>query len=323
MKIPTLLAVSGIGLLSVMDSLIKQISDRFHTFEIAFLRYALGIVFAAAVVAFVRPGWPTRAALFINGSRSFIVAITATCFFYALSALPQAEAVALSFLSPIFLALFGILLLGEKANPRIWVALALGLVGMAVIVGPRLSGNYSEQAMLGALAAFVSAITFALAMVLLRARARHDAISMIVFIQNVGPALILALPAGLVWEPLTGAEWGQFALIGALGTAGHLLLARAFALAEASALAPIEYTSLVWAIGLGYLFFHDLPTVWVLAGAVLIVIGTWVTGKHEPTPDIDVEVDPESNGAPQPPSASPPSGSLPTQVRLTNSDPNR
>lgn len=300
MKIPTLLAVSGIGLLSVMDSLIKQMSDRFHTFEIAFLRYALGIVFAAAVVAIVRPGWPTRAALIINGSRSFIVAITATCFFYALSALPQAEAVALSFLSPIFLAMFGIVLLGEKANPRIWIALGLGLAGMAVIVGPRLAGNYSDQAILGAVAAFVSAITFALAMVLLRARARHDAISMIVFIQNVGPALILAIPAWLVWKPLSGAEWGQFAMVGALGTAGHLLLARAFALAEASALAPIEYTSLVWAVVLGYWFFGDVPTGWVLAGAALIVIGTWVTGKHEPTPDIDVEVDPDSNGETEP-----------------------
>lgn len=298
MRVPTLLAISGIGLLSVMDSLIKQISGRFHTFEIAFLRYALGIVFAALVVAVIRPGWPTRAALVINGSRSVIVAITATCFFYALSTLPQAEAVALSFLSPIFLALFGIVLLGEKAHPRIWIALGLGIVGMAVIVGPRLTGSYSDEAIYGAVAAFVSAITFALAMVLLRARARHDAISMIVFIQNIGPAIILAIPAWLVWKPLTGGEWGQFVMIGALGTAGHLLFARAFALAEASALAPIEYTSLVWAVGLGYWFFGDVPTLWVLAGALLIVTGTLVTGKHEPTPDIDVEVDPDSADEP-------------------------
>ena len=297
MKVPTLLAVAGIGLLSVMDSLIKQLSVGFHTFEIAFLRYALGVIFAGIALAVVRPGWPTRAALIINGSRSFIVALTATCFFYALSTLPQAEAVALSFLSPIFLALFGILLLGEKPNPRIWFALGLGLVGMTVIVGPRLGGNYSDQAILGAVAAFVSAISFALAMVLLRARARHDAITTIVFIQNIGPALILALPAWFVWKPLTGMEWGQFAMIGALGTFGHLLLARAFALAEASALAPIEYTSLIWAAVLGYLFFQDVPTLPVLAGAALIIVGTLVTGKHEPTPDIDVEVAPDADAS--------------------------
>lgn len=301
-----MLAVAGIGLLSLMDSLIKDMSGRFHTFEIAFLRYLLGVIFAGLVVAVIRPGWPTRAALIINGSRSFIVAITATCFFYALSTLPQAEAVALSFLSPIFLALFGIVLLKEKPNPKIWVALALGLVGMAIIVGPRMAGQYSDQAVFGAAAAFVSAITFALAMVLLRARARHDAISMIVFIQNVGPALILLIPAWLVWKPLTGAEWGQFAMIGALGTAGHLLLARAFALAEASALAPIEYTSLVWAVVLGYAFFGEWPSLWVFAGAALIVVGTWVTGKHEPTPDIDVEVDHSGDAG-----AGPPAGTAP------------
>ncbi|MGL4295858.1 MAG: DMT family transporter, partial [Aestuariivirga sp.] len=176
-------------------------------------------------------------------------------------------------------------------NRRIALALILGLMGMAVIVTPRAGAtHYSDQAVWGALAAFASAISFALAMVLLRARARHDAITTIVFIQNVGPAILLAIPAYYVWTPLTGEDWLRFAVIGALGTGGHLLLARAFALAEATALAPVEYTSLVWAVGLGYLFFGEVPTLNVLGGAALIIIGTMVTGKHEPTPDIDVEL---------------------------------
>lgn len=269
---PALLATLGVGVLSAMDAMIKHVAERHHTFEIAFLRYALGLIFVAAAVAFVRPGWPSRESLIVNGSRSFIVALTATCFFYALGALPLAETVALSFLSPIFLAIFGVLLLREPLDGRIGLALALGLAGMLVIVGPRIGSEaYSSEATLGAVAALISAVAYALAMTLLRARARHDPVVTIVFIQNIGPALILLAPAMFVWTTPDPVDWSVFLMIGFAGVAGHLLLAMAFARAQAARLAPLEYTALVWAILFGFLFYGEVPTAYVLAGAALIV----------------------------------------------------
>lgn len=278
---PIILAGLGVGVLSAMDAMIKYVAARHHTLEIAFLRYALGLIFAAAALAIIRPGWPSRESLIVNGSRSFIVALTATCFFYALGALPLAETIALSFLSPIFLAIFGVVILREHIDSRIGVALAVGLVGMLVIVGPRLGAeSYSSHATLGALAALVSAVTYALAMTLLRARARHDPVVTIVFIQNIGPGLILLAPALVVWRTPEPMEWAIFLAIGFAGVAGHLLLAMAFARAHAARLAPLEYTALVWATLFGFLFYGEMPTSYVLAGSTLIIGAAFIAGRR-------------------------------------------
>lgn len=278
---PIVLATLGVGVLSAMDAMIKNVAARHHTLEIAFLRYALGLIFAAAALAIIRPGWPSRESLIVNGSRSFIVAVTATCFFYALGALPLAETIALSFLSPIFLAVFGVVILREQVDGRIGAALAVGLLGMLVILGPRLGAeSYSSHATLGAIAALVSAVTYALAMTLLRARARHDPVVTIVFIQNIGPALILLAPAMVVWRMPDLADWWIFLAIGFAGVAGHLLLAMAFARAHAAHLAPLEYTALVWATFFGFLFYGETPTPYVLAGSALIIGAAFVGGKR-------------------------------------------
>ena len=117
--------------------------------------------------------------------------------------------------------------------------------------------------------------------VLLRARATRDPLPTIVCFQNLGPSLILALPAAYVWVPLEGYDLALFALIGAIGVAGHYLLALAFAGAEAARLAPITYVSLVWGTLFGYLFFSELPTTSALAGAALIVAGTLATQRRK------------------------------------------
>jgi S-adenosylmethionine uptake transporter len=234
------------------------------------------------LLAFTRPGWPGRETIIFNGTRSLLVVVVATTFFYALSVLPLAEAIALSFVSPLFMVLFGVLLLGERIDSRIGIAIAAGLAGMLLIAGTRIGdASYSQSAWLGALAAVTSAMAYGLVMVLLRARATRDPLPTIVLFQNLGPCLILALPAAYVWVPLSGQDLALFAAIGAIGVTGHYLLAQAFAGAEAARLAPITYVSLVWATLFGYLFFSEWPTASALAGAALIVAGTLVTQRNK------------------------------------------
>lgn len=291
MKVTTvLLAVLGIGILSVMDAMIKGLSPRYPTVELAFMRFAVGTLVASAflagsIVARGGGGWPTRESLVGNGVRAIFIALTATTFFHALAQLPMAEAFALSFLSPIFLALLGVTLLGERAGPKTIVALAIGFVGMLVIVsghgGGGGSGNDGARSLSGVAAALISAVTYALSMVLLRARARHDSVTTIVFFQHFFPTLLLTAPAYWVWKDISVADYPAFALTGALGCIGHLLLAHAFARAEAARLAPLEYTCLVWGVGLGFFAFGEVPALQTVCGAALIVAGAVISSRRE------------------------------------------
>jgi len=274
-------ALAGIAVLSVMDALIKDVAARYPTFEVAFMRFVFGSLGILVVLAVARPGWPSRETVTVNGLRAVLVVMTATTFFYALSALPLAETLALSFLAPVFIALLGAAILRERLDRRVLGALGAGFAGMLVIVGGKIGGGgLSGASLLGAAAAVASAVTYALAMVLLRARAAKDPVVTIVALQNVVPALILGVPAALVWTTPNARDLGVFAVIGLLGVCGHLLLARAFAKAEAARLAPLEYTALIWAVGLGLVFFGETPTLATLGGAALIVGGAVIASRR-------------------------------------------
>src|SRR6185436_7873362 len=135
-----LLAVAAEGLLTLMDALIKQLSPRYNVLEIAFLRYAFGMIGAVVYALWKQPGWPTREAAAYNGLRAFLIVITATSFFFALGHLPLADAIAMSFISPALTALLGAMLLGERLDWRIGLALATGFLGMLLIVGGKIGG---------------------------------------------------------------------------------------------------------------------------------------------------------------------------------------
>ena len=117
-------ALLGIALLTVMDGVVKA-QMQTHPFILTlFMRFAMGGICALAVLAVVRPAFPTRTSLIGNTVRVPIVVLTAGSFFYSLSVLPLAEALTLSFLAPVFVALLGALLLKERLDKRIFEALA-------------------------------------------------------------------------------------------------------------------------------------------------------------------------------------------------------
>ena len=274
------LAIAAEGLLTLMDALIKALSARYPTLQIAFLRFGFGLAGAAVYAAWSRPGWPTREATLFNGLRAVIIVVTATTFFFALGRMPLADAIALSFISPVLTALFGVLLLGERLDWRILVALAGGLAGMLLIVGGSVGGGLDADVLIGAAAVLVSAVGYALNIIMLRHRATRDPLAQIVLFQNLGPALILALPVLWVWTPPTLSDTALFALLGMLGVTAHTMLAHAFARIEAARLAPVGYVTLVWGVLFGFLFFAEVPGLATLAGAALIVLGTIVSQRR-------------------------------------------
>ncbi len=276
-----LLAVAAEGLLTLMDAIIKALSARYPTLQIAFLRFAFGLVGAAVYAAWSRPGWPTREATLYNGLRAVLIVVTATTFFFALARLPLADAIALGFIAPVLTAVFGVAMLGERFDWRIAVALAGGFAGMLLIVGGKVgSAGLDGDVLLGAAAVVLSAFGYALNIVMLRHRATRDPLSQIVLFQNLGPALLLALPVLWVWTPLTLGDTLLFALLGTIGVTAHTMLAHAFARIEAARLAPVGYVTLVWGVLFGFVFFAEVPGLATLAGAGLIVLAAFVSQRR-------------------------------------------
>src|SRR5262245_48718115 len=157
------LAVAAEGLLTLMDAMIKSVAPRYSAIEIAFLRYAFGMLGAIVYAFWTRPGWPTREATTYNGLRAVLIVFTATTFFFALGKLPLADAIAMSFISPVLTAVLGVLILSERLDWRIVIALVTGFLGMLLIVGGKLgSAGLDDGVLLGAIAVFLSAIGYSL-----------------------------------------------------------------------------------------------------------------------------------------------------------------
>lgn len=286
---PVLVAILGIGILSVMDALLKHVGVHYPTFQLVFLRFLFGSMAALAFWLGLRPPRPSREAIRTNLLRGCVGSLTATTFFYSLQTLPLAEAIAFSFLSPLFLALFGGLILGEIVGRNTMIGLAIGFLGMVVMVLSKGIGTTGFH-LFGAMAAIASALFYALSLTLLRQRARQDALITIVAFQNAVPALILALPAAFVWVAPRPADLLVFALIALLGVGGHYTMGMAYRREEANKLAVAEYSALLYAASLGFVFFGELPGWSTLAGTLLIVAGTALAMRRRGgTPESPVE----------------------------------
>ena len=278
----------AIALLSAMDAIIKGLVSRLPVVEVAFLRYAIGSATMTAIVGVARPGWPRLDTIRANALRAILVVVTALTFFYALGQLPLAETLILSFVSPLFTALLAVGILGERLNGRILLAIGAGFAGVLVIVlagqehsqsAPSGPGRPLHPVIFGVAAVLVSAFTYAASNVFLRARAQRDLVLLIVLIQNWAPGCMIAVPALLVWESPSLSDLALLAAVGLLGVGGHLMLARAYSRAEATRLAPLEYTALVWAVLLGFVSFGEIPSAWALVGAALILAGAFVGAR--------------------------------------------
>ncbi|MGO4525211.1 DMT family transporter [Microvirga sp. 2MCAF35] len=277
---PALRAAAGIAVLSIMDAVIKGMSAHYPTFQVAFLRFMCGSIVVTGVVSVLRPGWPNRETVAANAIRSVIAVVTALSFFYALGQLPLAETLVLSFLSPMFIALFGMLMLRERVDSRIVGAIGIGFLGTLVVVLGQTGEANAARSWTGVGAALLSAITYALSLVLLRQRAQRDKFLHIVIFQNIGPFILVA-PFGLwAWQPLHYEHLAWFMLMGVLGVIGHVLMATAYAKAEAARLAPLEYTALIWAVLIGYGVFSEIPTWATLGGGILIVAAAAMTSRR-------------------------------------------
>jgi drug/metabolite transporter (DMT)-like permease len=277
---PALRATAGIAVLSVMDAFIKGMSAYYPVLQVTFLRFVFGSLVAGIIVAALRPGWPSRPTVIANMIRSVTAAVTASTFFYALSQLPMAETLILSFLSPMFIAFFGLLMLKERVDLRIIGAILLGFVGTLIVVLGQTQEAGAARSWAGVAAALTSAVTYALSLVLLRQRAQKDKLLHIVAFMNMGPLILIAPFGVMVWQPLDPSHLVWFILIGMMAVSGHVLVVTAYAKVEAVRLAPLEYTALIWVAVIGYWSFNEITTWATFGGGALIILGALLTSRR-------------------------------------------
>jgi drug/metabolite transporter (DMT)-like permease len=268
---PILVAAAGIAVFIGLDATMKGLVAVLPLAQAVLLRYVAGVPFAA-LLYLRRPRPVPLRSLAANAARGALIVCVATSFFYAVTLLPLADVIAVQFLAPFFIAILGRVLLKEHLDPRVLVGLAIGFLGVVVILHGQFVVAARPNAVVGFGAAICAAFLYALANVLVRMQSRHDSAEVMVLVQTAAAAVCLA-PFGLiVWETPTLEQAGAFLLCGLLGTVGQLAMAWALTNARAARVAMLEYTAFLWAALFGFVFYAEMPTASTVAGAAVIVV---------------------------------------------------
>ncbi len=188
------------------------------------------------------------------------------CFFYALAHLQLADGMLLKMTSPLFMPLIALLWLGEALRRRTLVALAIGFVGVVLVLNPQ--GEFNTIALIGLLGGVLAS----LAKVSLRRLGRSEPSLRVVFYFALLSTLISILPMFWHWQTPDLTQWGLFALVGLMGTLGQLFLTRGYAIASAAAVSPFTYASVLFGALYGYLFWEETISLQFVVGAALIAL---------------------------------------------------
>lgn len=278
--LPFAAAAAGVGLLSLMDAFMKEGALITGAYTATVLRSFIGAAMIAPFWLWLKRGWPTRAVFKLHLERGIISAFMALSFFFALTRLPLAEAIAISFVAPLIALYLARILLGEVIQAKAILASVLGFFGTLVIVGGRIGkGEMDSDTALGLAALLFSAVLYAYNFIVIRRQS-----------QLAGPLEIATFHSGiggivlLFFAPFLGTMPEQSSLLpiaaaAALTVTGAMAIAWAYARAQAQALVPIEYSGFLWASLFGWAFFREAVTLPVLIGTALIVTGCWLATR--------------------------------------------
>ncbi|MEP3421396.1 MAG: DMT family transporter [Erythrobacter sp.] len=278
--LPFVAAAAGVGLLSLMDAFMKEAALATGAYTATVLRSIFGAAIIAPVWLLRKNAWPTRAAFKLHMERGIVSAFMALSFFFALTKLPLAEAIAISFVAPLVALYFARIFLGEVIQPKAIFASLLGFAGTLVIVGGRIGqSTLDNDTAMGLAALLFSALLYAYNFIVIRRQSQlAGPIEIATFHSGVGGIVLLLFAPFLGTTPLPEA----FAPIGAaalLTVIGAMAMAWAFARAETQALVPFEYTGFLWASLFGWVFFRETVTPTTLAGTALIVTGCYLATR--------------------------------------------
>ena len=279
---PILAALAGVALLSLMDALMKGAALAVGAYSATVLRYGIGFLLIAPIWLARGGRWPTARALRFHLARGFVSTFMALSFFFAITKLPLAETIAISFVAPVASLYLAALILKEKIRREAIYAALVGLAGTLVIIGGRVGRErMSEGATLGLIAILLSAMLYAYNLVLARQQAQlAGALEIATFHSGVG-GLVLALAAPWHLTLPQSVSLLHIAGAGVLTVSGAAILGWAYAREEAQVLVPMEYSGFLWASLFGWIFFRETVAATTVSGAAMIVLGCWIAARRK------------------------------------------
>ena len=265
-------ATLGIAAFSMMDAVMKDLSLSIGAYNALLWRTLAGALIGAAFFFGLRSRWPGRAAMRVHLIRGTLSAVMAILFFWGLARVPMAQAIALAFIAPLIALYLAAILLKEKIERRAIFASLLGFAGVLVIFAGQAEADLGPEAFWGSVSILASASLYAYNIILMRQQALLAKPIEIAFFTALIMVACFALAAPFLGALPTSEHLPGIFGAALLAFASLILLSWAYARAEAQHLAPVEYTSFIWAAILGYLVFgeHVLPL--TLVGAAMIVI---------------------------------------------------
>jgi S-adenosylmethionine uptake transporter len=283
-------ALAAVALLSIMDAVMKGLVIAIGIVAVSVWRAAANFLISAALYLPAGQSWPSRSTMRIHVVRAIVVTIMAGLFFWGIGRVPLAQAIALTFIAPLMAMLLAAAFLGEKIGRRSVIGSLAAFMGVVVIVFGQARAAPGAELLIGSAAIVGSALCYAVNIVMMRQQALAARPLEINFFQSliVGVLwLCVALVAGLPSWPATGWPWVIVASL--LSTSGGLLFSWAYARAEAGYLSVTEYSGFLWASALGWLVFREPLSLYTLAGAAMIVTGSFIAVRRgRPPPEIEL-----------------------------------
>lgn len=269
------LKVASVLVFIIMASLIKATGGRVPPGEVVFIRSLCAVPVILVWLAWrqeLQHGIRTRNPMG-HVWRGFVGTVAMGLGFAGLALLPLPEVTAIGYAAPLLTVVFAAMFLGEVVRVFRFTAVMVGMVGVLIVLVPRLSvgADITEAQALGAVLALAGAVFAALAQVFVRKLVHTESTSAIVFWFSVTATLLslVTLPFGWVLP-----QPGDLALLlaaGLIGGVGQVLLTSSYRLADASVIAPFEYASMIFALAIGYWAFGEMPTGTMLGGAALVI----------------------------------------------------
>ena len=277
-----LLGLAAFAAFSTHDVVIKQLGAAYSPFQIVFFTALLSFPAITLILirerepATLRPVHPWWMAL-----RSTSGAISGLCAFYALGILPLSQFYAFIFTSPLLITLMAIPILGETVRLRRGLAVAMGLVGVVIVVRPG-----AVPLTDGHLAAFGAALAGSLAAIVVRKIGKSERGVVMVLYPMMTNLAVAAVVLPFVYVPVPLADFGLLVVDAALVLLAMGLLVAAYSRAEAILVAPMQYSQIVWAVLFGILLFGEYPEWQTYAGMAVIVLSGLYILKREATGDV-------------------------------------
>ena len=271
------LKVGSTVVFTLMLACVKMLASDVPQGQIVFARSLFALVPILAWLAWHKelPGALRTRRPWVHFSRGAVGVFSMGLGFTALGYLPLPEAMTISYAAPLLIVVLAAVVLKERVRLFRWSAVAIGFVGIIVILWPRLtmlrSGVYSDAALFGAAVALGAALFSAFAGIFVRSMTQTESTGTIVFYFSVSSTLLALTSIPFGWVMPTGREAALLVLSGVLGGVGQIMMTAAYRNASASTIAPLEYVSILWGLAIGYFLFSEVPHASVVIGGAIVV----------------------------------------------------